>query len=33
MAEYLSKGGYPQLRSLLCMGGINMRDQQQALAQ
>ncbi|GAN10989.1 ATP-dependent RNA helicase DDX41 [Mucor ambiguus] len=29
MAHALSKGGdYPELRSLLCIGGINMRDQQ-----
>ncbi|KAI8582175.1 hypothetical protein K450DRAFT_229381 [Umbelopsis ramanniana AG] len=33
MSQYLSKGGFPQLRSLLCMGGINMREQQDALAQ
>lgn len=31
MAEALSKGGYPELRSLLCIGGINMRDQQDVL--
>lgn len=29
MAHALTKGGnYPELRSLLCIGGINMRDQQ-----
>ncbi|KAG2180444.1 hypothetical protein INT44_003448 [Umbelopsis vinacea] len=33
MSEYLVKGGFPKLRSLLCMGGINMREQQDALAQ
>ncbi|KAI8642943.1 P-loop containing nucleoside triphosphate hydrolase protein [Parasitella parasitica] len=31
MAHALTKGGdYPELRSLLCIGGINMRDQQDA---
>lgn len=28
MAKALEEGGYPSLRSLLCIGGINMRDQQ-----
>ncbi|KAF7729748.1 DEAD (Asp-Glu-Ala-Asp) box polypeptide 41 [Apophysomyces ossiformis] len=27
MADMLAKGGFPQLRSLLCIGGIDMRDQ------
>ncbi|KAJ8657895.1 hypothetical protein O0I10_006423 [Lichtheimia ornata] len=27
MADSLAKGGYPALRSLLCIGGIDMRDQ------
>ncbi|KAI7849179.1 P-loop containing nucleoside triphosphate hydrolase protein [Circinella umbellata] len=27
MAECLEKGGYPPLRSLLCIGGIDMREQ------
>ncbi|KAI8060839.1 P-loop containing nucleoside triphosphate hydrolase protein [Gongronella butleri] len=31
MAEYLERGGYPLVRSLLCMGGINMNDQQATL--
>lgn len=29
MSHALKKGGYPELRSLLCIGGINMRDQQE----
>ncbi|KAI9482761.1 MAG: P-loop containing nucleoside triphosphate hydrolase protein [Benjaminiella poitrasii] len=32
MAEALAKDGYPELRSLLCIGGINMRDQYEALS-
>lgn len=28
MSKALEEGGYPELRSLLCIGGINMRDQQ-----
>ncbi len=32
MAKALEDGGYPQLRSLLCIGGINMRDQQDVLS-
>ncbi|KAI7869399.1 P-loop containing nucleoside triphosphate hydrolase protein [Spinellus fusiger] len=31
LAEALSKGGYPQLRSLLCIGGINMGEQSDVL--
>lgn len=31
-ADYLAKGGFPQLRTLLCMGGIDMREQQHALS-
>ncbi|KAG2232389.1 P-loop containing nucleoside triphosphate hydrolase protein [Thamnidium elegans] len=31
MAEALKQGGYPELRSLLCIGGINMRDQADVL--
>ncbi|KAI8979012.1 P-loop containing nucleoside triphosphate hydrolase protein [Pilobolus umbonatus] len=27
LADALKEGGYPELRSLLCIGGINMRDQ------
>ncbi|KAJ2958421.1 hypothetical protein NQZ79_g5996 [Umbelopsis isabellina] len=32
MADYLAKGGFPHLRTLLCMGGIDMREQHHALA-
>jgi ATP-dependent RNA helicase DDX41 len=32
MADYLTKGGFPPLRTLLCMGGIDMREQHHALA-
>jgi ATP-dependent RNA helicase DDX41 len=31
MASALEKGGYPKLRSLLCIGGINMKEQSDAL--
>ncbi|KAI9361006.1 P-loop containing nucleoside triphosphate hydrolase protein [Pilaira anomala] len=31
MAEALKEGGYPELRSLLCIGGINMKDQADVL--
>lgn len=31
MSKALSDGGYPELRSLLCIGGINMRDQADVL--
>ncbi|KAI9031771.1 P-loop containing nucleoside triphosphate hydrolase protein [Phycomyces nitens] len=31
MAETLAKGGYPHLRSLLCIGGINMGEQSDVL--
>ncbi|KAI9291128.1 P-loop containing nucleoside triphosphate hydrolase protein [Neoconidiobolus thromboides FSU 785] len=31
MSEALSDGGYPKLRSLLCIGGINMREQKEVL--
>ncbi|KAG0261414.1 hypothetical protein DFQ27_002971 [Actinomortierella ambigua] len=33
ISDILYKGGYPQLRSLLCMGGINMQDQQAVMFQ
>ncbi|CAO3665858.1 unnamed protein product [Umbelopsis vinacea] len=32
MSDYLAKGGFPRLRALLCMGGIDMREQQQAFS-
>ncbi|KAI9321343.1 P-loop containing nucleoside triphosphate hydrolase protein [Dichotomocladium elegans] len=31
MAESLAQGGYPHLRSLLCIGGIDMREQADSL--
>ncbi|ORX62200.1 P-loop containing nucleoside triphosphate hydrolase protein [Hesseltinella vesiculosa] len=31
MSEYLQKDGYPALRTLLCMGGIDMKSQQEAI--
>ncbi|ORZ00942.1 P-loop containing nucleoside triphosphate hydrolase protein [Syncephalastrum racemosum] len=31
MSDVLAKGGYPQLRSLLCIGGIDMREQSEVL--
>lgn len=31
MADALAKADYPQLRTLLCIGGINMREQQHVL--
>ncbi|KAI7898278.1 P-loop containing nucleoside triphosphate hydrolase protein [Cokeromyces recurvatus] len=31
IADALKRGGYPELRALLCIGGINMRDQQDVL--
>eukprot|EP01083_Nonionella_stella_P046922 125638_1 len=30
--DFLVEAGYPRLRTLLCMGGINMRDQQDILS-
>ncbi|KAI5481639.1 hypothetical protein MNV49_002865 [Pseudohyphozyma bogoriensis] len=32
MARLLELGGYPQVRSLLCIGGINMSEQSQAMS-
>ncbi|RUS16174.1 P-loop containing nucleoside triphosphate hydrolase protein [Endogone sp. FLAS-F59071] len=32
MADFLEKGGYPKLRSLLCMGGISMQEQSHVMA-
>ena len=32
MSECLEKGGYPALRSLLCIGGIDMREQGDVLS-
>ncbi|KAG0665013.1 hypothetical protein C6P46_000639 [Rhodotorula mucilaginosa] len=33
MARLMEQGGYPQVRSLLCIGGINMSEQGQVLSQ
>ncbi|GAA5916326.1 hypothetical protein JCM6882_001082 [Rhodosporidiobolus microsporus] len=33
MARCMEQGGYPQVRSLLCIGGITMTDQQHVLSQ
>ncbi|TNY20154.1 DEAD-box protein abstrakt [Rhodotorula diobovata] len=33
MAKLMEQGGYPQVRSLLCIGGINMSEQSQVLSQ
>ncbi|BGP54185.1 hypothetical protein JCM8202_001318 [Rhodotorula sphaerocarpa] len=33
MARLMEQGGYPQVRSLLCIGGINMSEQGQTLSQ
>ncbi|ORX90528.1 P-loop containing nucleoside triphosphate hydrolase protein [Basidiobolus meristosporus CBS 931.73] len=33
MSEYLMKGGFPQLRTLLCIGGISMNEQSHVLSQ
>jgi len=30
-SKYLAQAGYPELRNILCIGGINFRDQQNAL--
>ncbi|GAA5998748.1 uncharacterized protein JCM10292_007204 [Rhodotorula paludigena] len=33
MARLMEQGGFPQVRSLLCIGGINMSEQSQVLSQ
>ncbi|KPV76632.1 uncharacterized protein RHOBADRAFT_13015 [Rhodotorula graminis WP1] len=33
MAKLMEQGGYPQVRALLCIGGINMSEQAQVLSQ